>query len=347
MNILHIAKSGAITTSFFTFLEIHFDCSGHFILSCSRKNQWDNLTKIKYANYNGFKWIRYFIIKTNQAEKIIIHGLFDYYVIFFLFLQPWVLKKCYWVIWGGDLYRYQLSLRGRRWLSLELLRRPVIKRMGHLVTYVRGDVDRAREWYGAKGKYHECIMYPSNLYHELTVQEKQHDTINILIGNSAAPSNDHLAILEKLLPLKSQKILIHAPLSYGDKDYAQLIAKTGKDMFGDKFIPMLDFISFKQYLEFLGVIDIAIFNHRRQQGMGNIITLLGLGKKVYMRDDVTSYEMFCSHDIKIYPIYKLDTDCIGQIDCMSKDLIIKNIVNVKSYFSELQIVNQWIKIFEG
>ena len=39
---------------------------------------------------------------------------------------------------------------------------------------------------------------------------------------------------------------------------------------------------FNQYLEFLGKIDIAIFNHRRQQGFGNAITLLGLGKKVYL-----------------------------------------------------------------
>ena len=37
------------------------------------------------------------------------------------------------------------------------------------------------------------------------------------------------------------------------------------------------------YLKILGKIDIAIFNHERQQAVGNITSLLGLGKKVYIK----------------------------------------------------------------
>lgn len=36
---------------------------------------------------------------------------------------------------------------------------------------------------------------------------------------------------------------------------------------------------FEEYLGLLAKIDIAILNHKRQQAMGNITTLLGLGKK--------------------------------------------------------------------
>lgn len=43
--------------------------------------------------------------------------------------------------------------------------------------------------------------------------------------------------------------------------------------------PIVDFMDFNEYINFLSTIDIAIFNHKRQQGMGNIITLLGMGKK--------------------------------------------------------------------
>lgn len=47
----------------------------------------------------------------------------------------------------------------------------------------------------------------------------------------------------------------------------------GKELFGEKFIPLTEFMTFEKYLEFLGSIDIAIFAHKRQQAMGNTITI--------------------------------------------------------------------------
>ncbi len=36
----------------------------------------------------------------NKAEQIMLHGLLDMHVLILLCLQPWLFKKCYWVIWG-------------------------------------------------------------------------------------------------------------------------------------------------------------------------------------------------------------------------------------------------------
>ena len=47
---------------------------------------------------------------------------------------------------------------------------------------------------------------------------------------------------------------------------------------------------FERYIELLSDIDIAVFNHNRQQGLGNTTTLLGLGKKVYLRSDTTTWK---------------------------------------------------------
>jgi len=46
-------------------------------------------------------------------------------------------------------------------------------------------------------------------------------------------------------------------------------------IFREKFKPLVDFIPFDEYLNLLAKVDIAIFNHKRQQTMGNITTLLG------------------------------------------------------------------------
>lgn len=275
----------------------------------------------------------------NAANKIILHGLFNGHLLYILTLQPWLLKKCHWVIWGGDLYEHEASRNDWRWQKNEFVRRFLIKRLGHLVTYVPGDAQLARKWYGAKGQYHECLMYTSNVYHDYEVKAQPHTTVNIQIGNSADPSNNHFEILEKLKPFRDQDIAIYAPLSYGDQAHAKSVIDAGIGIFGNKFKPMTDFMPFAKYLEFLGQIDIAVFAHKRQQAMGNTITLLGLGKKVYMRSDVTPWTMFDKLGIKVFDFSTLNSELI------SKDIQERNIVQIKMNFNFDILIRQLSLIF--
>jgi dTDP-N-acetylfucosamine:lipid II N-acetylfucosaminyltransferase len=279
------------------------------------------------------------VFAMNKADKIILHSLLNIRLIVLLAMQPWLLKRCYWVIWGGDLYSYQLSKRNFKWWRNEVFRRFVIRQVGHFITHVRGDYELAQKWYGAKGVWHECFMYPSNLYHESPVLIMQHEGINILLGNSADPSNNHIDALEKLRPYVAENIQIFCPLSYGDAEYAKQVADYGKSIFGDKFNPLLEFMKFDDYKKLLARIDIAIFNHKRQQGMGNTTTLLGLGKKVFMRDDVTPYSMFEKIGIKVFPISDFNLSLIGE------DTSLSNKNAVMRYFSKSQLKEQWAAIY--
>ncbi len=62
--------------------------------------------------------------------------------------------------------------------------------------------------------------------------------------------------------------------------------------------------------------------------MGNIITLLGFGKKVYVRSDVTCWKMFEEKGIKLFDIKK-------EIDLRSIDkrVIEMNKKTLKNFFS--------------
>ena len=62
----------------------------------------------------------------------------------------------------------------------------------------------------------------------------------------------------------------------------------------------------QSYLKFLNEIDIAIFHHKRQQAMGNIINLLGMGKKVYIRAGETHTSFFENLGIKVYDLNHFD-----------------------------------------
>ena len=258
-----------------------------------------------------------------------------------LVLNPWLLKRCYWVIWGADLYSYKNKKKSARSNFVEALRRFVIRRMGFMVTFVEGDVDLARKWYGATGRYLECFMYTSNIFRHPTDLAENDSAVHIQVGNSADPSNNHLEIFDQLMEYRDQNIFIYAPLSYGDAKNAQTIEKEGLRRFGKKFVAMKELMPIEAYLKFLGKIDVAIFNHRRQQGMGNTISLLGMGKKVYLNPEVTPWNTFKSIGIEIF-----DSRDVS-LEPMTLDQKKSNRETVERNFSEKKLISQLLDVLRS
>jgi hypothetical protein len=119
-------------------------------------------------------------------------------------------------------------------------------------------------------------------------------------------------VFKKLKQYKDENIKIFVPLSYGNQQYAEEVIAKGQEIFGNKFIPFIDFMPFEAYLEFLSDIDIAVFAHKRQQAMGNTITLLGLGKKVYLDSKTVQFDFFKKHDVEIFDVNDVDLQILTQ-----------------------------------
>ena len=329
-KILHVMMVEKFMSPFINVINNHFNREEHKMLVINISNIE---CPLELKEQDGVIWItkKYELLKLsyllNNSNKIILHGLFLNSLIITLFFQPWLLKKCYWVMWGGDFYFPEKQ----RWFKKQ-----VIKKIKHFVTYLKGDYELVKKWYKAKAEMHNCFMYPSNLFKEIPKLDKVNRdcAINIMIGNSADPTNNHIEILEKLRKFKSQDISIYAPLSYADDTHAKLVTKKGIEIFGDKFIPLTEFMDTDKYVEFLNNIDIAIFAHNRQQGMGNTISLLGMGKKVYMKNDITPWTLFGEIGVKVFDFNSIDLVPINS------EVMNENIKIIKSYFSKENYLNQ-------
>lgn len=350
-KILHVCNANNFIPPFIDFVEENFGLDDHFFwingdFERYTIKQKDASYKVKKTKFGQVKGLLKLVVLMRASEKVILHGLFNPKILVILFLMPWLLKKCYWVIWGGDLYVYKLGERNWKWRIREFLRRPVIKNMGHLVTYIPGDVEQAQQWYGAKGKYHECLMYPSNVFnpkvvHEVEEKKKVKTGLNILVGNSADPSNNHMDSLEKILPYREDDIKIFVPLSYGDQKNAKKIIEKGKDLFGEKFIPLNSFMAFDDYLKFLENIDIAVFNHKRQQAMGNTINLLGMGKKIFMRTGLSHYDFLKSIGLSLHDCTDFSLKKIEKSEAKNNESI------VVFYFSRKNLKDQLSELFKS
>ena len=84
----------------------------------------------------------------------------------------------------------------------------------------------------------------------------------------------------------------------------------------------------------------VIFGHKRQQALGNSIILLGLGKKVYMRNDITPWQFFADISVKVYNSENINLNFLN--DYVKE----KNMRNIKEYFSEKRLIEQLKKLFE-
>lgn len=326
---------------FINFINSKFDADDHFFYHIGEDKRTN---KVRRNNADFIKGFKYFNLVRDlyKAEKIFLHSLFFDYVLIILFMQPWLLKKCIWNMWGGDLYYYKYRNENLKSNIYEVIRKSVIKNMGGIMTVVRGDYELAQKWYHAKGKYYHSFTYPSNLYKGimLSQDERDHDKIYIQLGNSADPSNNHLQILNQISKYKDEEIVIICPLSYGDVKHRDKTIESGIKIFADKFVPLTKFISIEEYTSLQSKIDIAVFGHERQQAMGNIITLLGMGKKVYMRKDTSQWKLFKDIDVNIY-----DADDFN-LDLIEENKKTHNIKKIRTYFSEESLIRDLKTIFE-
>ena len=337
MLTVHLMHNQKFIMPFINFVNTHFDQGSQLFVIVGGRSEsefpivrYENVVVLDRSALRYWNILNYFSTLKNilfKSNRIIIHSLYFPRISHFLFINKVFLKKCYWIMCGGDFYFPEKQ----SWFKKQ-----VIKKIRHFITYLKGDFELAQKWYGTTGEYHECFMYPSNLYKDYVTPEVKHSSINILVGNSADPSNNHLEVFDKLEVFKDQDIKIYAPLSYGNQTYAKKVIEEGKKQFGDKFEPLTDMMPFDQYLEFLGLIDVAIFNHKRQQAMGNTITLLSLGKKVFMRSDITPWELFEDIDVKVFDVENIKLDLLDEKIKKDNQEKIKKYFSIDNYKKQLQ-----------
>jgi len=279
------------------------------------------------------------ILELNGYSSIFIHFLCD--LKFEIIENVTDLTKLVWMCWGQDIHKmiipdsYMPSTRKLLWknglrqeffwkylLWLRQLKFPftrrgkVLNRFNYCCPVIYHDLNQTNKKLNQKIKY--LPFHYSTLEQILgKIIDSKCNGPNILIGNSSSYASNHLDVFEILKKLDLSKRQIIVPLNYGDMIYGDQIEITGKAFFGKNFIALREFLDSDEYSGIIQSCSVAIFNHIRQQALGNIIICLWLGIRVYLNEKGSLFKYLKTLEL---PVFSIQTDLVFENDLIFEKL---------------------------
>lgn len=362
MQIVHVIPNSnkSVIESFIRFINENYDANEHkFIII--KNNTTIDFKVLKYSNVQIiYDLSNLDIIKiVNNNDKVLLHYLkFKTSKMFTLLFYPPIFKKIYWVAWGVDLYQWRKKVKGSLIEKCKImLKNRVAYQFRKKIKYFVGIFPPDIEFFENEFSSNAITFYSSytgNLYNDLykkqlnlrALEDKKSnkECINIQIGHSSSEVLKHIQTLENLEKYKNEDIKIYIPLSYGNEKYGDKVEERAKELFGEKVVCIRYMMNKDEYMKFLSTIDIAIFNVKRQIGLGNITPLLYMGKKIFMPKKSVMYNFYHSKKINI-----CNYDSVEKMD-FNNFIEHVNMNNAKEYvisneFNKVNKVKMWSKVF--
>lgn len=126
---------------------------------------------------------------------------------------------------------------------------------------------------------------------------------NVLLGNSATFYINHIDLMYMIKDRIDKDVNIIAPLSYqGSPSYIDKVIKEGKCLFGERFIPIKDYLPFDEYTAIMNSCDTLILGQKQQAATCNCLTAMWNGLKVFFLKDSMNYEFYKSMKLKVFSL---------------------------------------------
>ena len=345
-DVIHIMPDDKFIDDFIRMSEkYNADYSSYLIFSHNEPKYVKSHNKdINFLRDNSeFELNQNLIDELNKCKVIILHSFNWKYLNFIKQIAKEI--KVIWILWGIDVYnaipkskylssdtlamQYTNSLTGklkfyvRLFLNNFILKkqkacREIIKHVDFCATLVKDDINLVKKINPKiEGLYFN--YFNETGYNLFEIEKSEISNGNILLGNSANPSNEHSSAL-KLLSEINFKGEIYCPLSYsGTEVYINNVIKLGNQLFGDKFIPLTEFLKYEEYSKIISDSDIVLMNHIRQQAVGNIFKSISLLKPVILNKKSYLRSTFSEWGLKIYDYNILTNQEIVKLSDLEKN----------------------------
>lgn len=260
-----------------------------------------DLTNVQLKRSIYFKLARWTSVQVRCADLVIVHGMTSPFAKALRAARPDCVVV--WVGWGFDYYRLLehrlggLLLDKTARLEPEVTRRNVGRpgpRKPLPIVSVAARIDAFSVNPSEVELLRAVLPDLRATYHALpsfTVEDvfdrgpAAMSGPDILVGNSASLSNNHLEAFDMLRPLVGGDRRLVVPLSYGNARYAERVAQAGNERFAERFVALRTWMPIEAYNEQMRSCGFVVMNHRRQKAVGTIGAALYKGAKVFLRPE--------------------------------------------------------------
>lgn len=253
-----------------------------------------------------FSNIKIFLKSISNVDFILTHAAPSLYL---FLLAPNKIKKIIWVFHGGIDIPKPFNLRFNILELINILVKKCIRfHSGHMIE----DSNIINKNLKSKAKFLYNPAYLSNTWNRVKSCENfiylnGFENVRILVGNSTDPHNNHVSAFEILNNSKLNPLNVCCLLSYGKYEhYKNVVIEEGIKYFGDKFLPITQFLELNKYLEIIDQLDFIIFNHDRAEATGATIQLLSLAKPIFFNPTSPAYKSFINRGYVVFSIYDLE-----------------------------------------
>lgn len=276
------------------------------------------------------------ILYIQEAKKIIFHGewLSEKICAFFcreeLFYE--VKRKGIWNIWSGRVGQNECN----KYIKALLKYCKVIATKGIGETY-RGlceNIQLPKHYLYDKGAIYTWIL-------DLPVMSSPKR--NVLLGQSCYPYNNNLETLQLLECFKGE-IDIYCITSYGELNYISEVVQEGKRIFGNKFHVVNYFMPYKEYVDFLNTMDVAVYGMEIAGSYDTLRILFWLKKKVYLKKNSPVDLTTRDDGYYVYDYYQIPQENIEQL--FTDNYAEKNYEQSLDEFDKDKIIERWRGLFE-
>lgn len=296
-------------------------------------------------------------------------------------------KKIAWVFWGSELFHNSgldfnlqlpetkkilpniyLDTAGRfkkikiiKWIDALLVKiadrikyaifHSAITKVDYIYHYNQYDIELLSSRTPFRGKQVN-FMYPRLVdfethFEDMNLSKPENDQINILVGVSSSPSNNHVDIF-KMLP-KSERVHVWVTMAYGGRNpYRNEVLSIGEALFGNNFHPITHFMPKQEYLDFIVEMDLIIHGSLRSFGMGNITTQLAMSKSLCLMDNNPCSNFLLDEGFYIRRLKNNDSLTLEEILHLIKDSrFYDNAALARRRFANKYVTRNYEDIFSG
>ncbi|MEH6470970.1 MAG: TDP-N-acetylfucosamine:lipid II N-acetylfucosaminyltransferase [Halopseudomonas sp.] len=337
---LHLVHDDKFIDMAYRVFESVYPGGNHFIsFSNSKVNRYIKKAPVVIYSIWSLVLYRFFPFFMPKYDVVFVHGL-DSEKLQYLRLLGDGVKIC-WIGWGYDYYDYiDCDLLKSKTKNYEYEVKGLdegffCKCKNYLRSFVLGRVDKEsilnRVDCFAPVLYEDYELLKRNIefscpkyidWNYGTLEEDWLDGFgdgyvdgdNILLGNSATNTNNHLDSFEliKNIGMDGSKIIV--PLSYGDCVYRDIVIREGEAVFGNRFCPLVDFLQIDEYIKLISSCSIVVMNHVRQQAVGNIVIMLYLGAKVFLDKKNPVYLFLKRQGVMVFNLDELHYESRVRLD---------------------------------